>query len=350
MEENLRDSSMMSGSDYEHLKAWQNKPDLDYYLSDEHWNYRVNLLIYDYLKNRYEGNEVGVFINLGLNSSEAFKIDYEKGCYGVMFNEAYYFCSFVLTTPVPQTKITFLEGEAETLCHVELAKPIIAYHILVMTGFILCLSNVQNDAVGRFLKTLSSYNHTHYFGFEFQHFENYIKIGLNCVAAIMRDGLLQPPGKLQPEYDYMGRDRYLRNTIPWYRIYAEAIDKELGNDIFHENLDPDKIARAIIEIDRGDMAERHFVKVLHETFKSLKPCLVITSVPKFLEWMKANCGFKLKTPYLKDVKLNKDEKKKIEEYRAIFAVKQKDGSWRFNRRFYKKNKQGDYLQSIEKRG
>ena len=36
-------------SDFENLKAWKNKPDLDYYLSEEHWNFHVNQLLY---KNR----------------------------------------------------------------------------------------------------------------------------------------------------------------------------------------------------------------------------------------------------------------------------------------------------------
>lgn len=350
MEETTRSSSLINGSDFDRLKIWQDNPDIDYYLSDEHWNCHVNLLIYDYLKNRHKANEVGVYINLGLCSPDAFKVNYDQGCYGVMFNEAYSFCSYVLTADVPQTKIPFLEEKAETLCPTKLAKPIIAYHILVMTSLILCYSNIQSVAVGRFLKALSNYNHSHYFGFEWHHFENYIKIGLKCVAVIMRDGLLQPPGKLRPEYDYKGRDTYLRNTIPWYMIFAEEFDKKLGNDIFHENLDPDKIARAVIKIARGDMAERHFLKVLHETFKSLQPSLRKKSEPKFVQWMNANCGFDIATSYLKDIKLSDDEKKKIEEYKAIFAVKQMDGSWVFNRKFYKKNKQGEYLQSIEKRG
>ena len=212
-------------SDFEQLKVWQNNPDLLYYLSDNHWNHQVNHLLYGYITSRYKGNEVGVYINLALcNGEDAFKIDYNQ-IYGVMFNEAYSFCSYVLTTPVPETKIGFLENSAESLCREKLAKPIVAYNILVMTGLILCFANDKNDAVGRFLNRLSGYNHSHYVGDEFHHFENYIKIGLECVAAIMIDGQIQSSGKLRPGYDYKGRDEYLRKTISCYRVSAEKLEK-----------------------------------------------------------------------------------------------------------------------------
>ena len=162
MNKNRKTTTKKIDSDFEHLKVWQDNPDLKYYLSEKHWNYHVNQLLYAYLTSRYEGNEVGVYINLGLLNGSAFKIDYNQS-YGVMFNEAYSFCSYVLTTPVPETEITFLEGKAESLCSVKLAKPIIAYNILVMTGLILCFSNDQNETVGRFLRRLSGYHHHFYY-------------------------------------------------------------------------------------------------------------------------------------------------------------------------------------------
>ena len=213
------------GTDFEILKDWKDNPDLDYYLS-EHWNHDVNHLLYIYIKNRYKGNEVGIYINLVLlNGSTSFKIDYNQ-IYGVMFNEAYSFCSYVLKTKVPETKIHQLEKSAAGLCNIELAAPIISYHILVMTGLILSFSDVKNEAVGRFLNCLSNHNSTHFFGEEFHHFEDYIKIGLDIVAAIMIDSRLQP-GKLRLGYDYKDRDEYLRKTIPWYRICAEKYEKRI---------------------------------------------------------------------------------------------------------------------------
>ena len=214
-------------SDFEHLKDWQDNPNLDDYLSDTHWNQHVNLLIYTYLKARYHGNEVGVYINMALlNGENAFNIDYNQ-IYGVMFNEAYSFCSYVLNDPVPQTKIAYLEKKAEELCHIQAAAPIISYNILVMVSYILCFANDHNDAVGRFLQSLSFYNNSHVFGDEFHHFENYIKIGLRTVAAIIIDSRLQPPGKLRPGYDYKSKDDYLRKTLPLYREFAEEFEKNI---------------------------------------------------------------------------------------------------------------------------
>jgi len=205
------------------LKVWKDNPKLDDYLSEKHWNHQVNELLYAYLKSRYSGNEVGVYINMGLLSYQEGQ-DYNQ-IYGVMFNEAYCFCSYVLTTPVPYTKIAFLERKAKTLCSIESAAPLISYNILVMTGLILCFANDHNDDVGRFLNYLSIHNSTHCFGDKFHHFEDYCKIGLICVAGIMADGQLQPPGKLRPGYDYKSRDEYLRKTIIEYKCIAEEMEK-----------------------------------------------------------------------------------------------------------------------------
>ena len=34
-----------SNSDFEHIKAWENNTNLDYYLSEEHWNFHVNQML-----------------------------------------------------------------------------------------------------------------------------------------------------------------------------------------------------------------------------------------------------------------------------------------------------------------
>ena len=224
-ESKVEEATQNENSDFELLKNWKDNPDLDYYLS-EHWNHDVNHLLHLYLKNRYKGNEVGIYVNLVLlNGSSSYNIDYNQ-IYGVMFNEAYSFCSYVLNTEVPETKIRILEKNATELCHIRPAAPIISYNILVMTGLILCFSDVKNEAVGRFLNCLSNHNSTHYFGDEFHHFEDYIKVGLDIVAAIMIDSRLQP-GKLRIGYDYKGRDEYLRKTIPWYRLCSEKYEKRI---------------------------------------------------------------------------------------------------------------------------
>jgi len=96
-----------------------------------------------------------------------------------------------------------------------------------MTCFILCFANDYNDDVDSFLCYLSNHNDTHFFDDKFHHFEDYMKIGLETVAAIMIDSRLQPPGKLRPGYDYKGRDESLRRNIPWYRVSAEKLEKRV---------------------------------------------------------------------------------------------------------------------------
>ena len=376
MDKNKGATNKKYNSDFEHLKDWKDNSDLKYYLSKSHWNYHVNQALFAYLKSRYEGNEVGVYINLAfLNGNASFENDYNQ-IYGVMINEAYSFCSFVLTTSAPYTNIRFLERKAESLCPdtAKPAKPIVAYNILVMTGLILCFANVQIDDVGKFLSYLSIHNSTCYFGEGFHHFEKYCNIGLRFVAGIMAHGQLYPPGKLRPNYDYKSRDEYLRREIVWYKIIAEELEKnrsEANNKtdeehgehyygknvaIFHENLDPDKIARAIIAIDRTIIANdrkrrihvRHFCLILHSVFCSLNGCLATTSIPKFLDWVKHNCKLYFESNELKKISLSYDEKQKIEEYKAIFADKQIDGSWIFNKKFYRTDLKGNPLQSIEK--
>ncbi len=368
MDKNIGATTMENISDFEYLKAWQDNPDLMYYLSKDHWNYHVNQALFAYLKSRYEGNEVGVYINLVfLNGNTSFDIDYNQ-IYGVMFNEAYCFCSYVLTTPAPYANIRFLEGKAKTLCPdtARLAKPIVAYNILVMTGLILCFANDHNDDVGTFLSYLSIHNSTCYFGDGFHHFEDYCKKGLIFVAEIMTHGQLQPPGKLRPGYDYKSRDEYLRKEIVWYKIFAEDLEKnrseaksETGEEhgehyygknvaIFHENLNPDTIARAIIAIDRTGISERRFCFVLYQVFRSLNGCLTTTKTPKFLDWVKYNCKIYFESNDLKGIRLRDDEKQKIEDYKAIFANKQLDGSWIFNKKFYRTDSHNNPLQSIEK--
>lgn len=356
-------------SDFEHLKVWKNNSDLDYYMSEEHWNFHVNQLLYAYLTSYYEGNEVCVYINLALgNGEETFSYDYNE-IYGVMFNEAYSFCSYILTTPVPEIKIAFLENKAETLCPDSTisAKSIVAYHILVMTGLALCLANDQNDTIDRFLNRLAGYNHTCYFGGVFHHFENYIERGLEIVAGIMTHGQLLPLGKLRSGYDYKGKDDYLRKKIVRYKYIADKLEinsQEITNNvaqqhgehyrgknvcIFHENLDTNKIASAIIAINRNGIPVRNFCLILHSVFTSLNGSLTVTTKSKFIDWIKFNCKIYFDSTDLKGVKLKDKEELKIEEYKAIFADKQMDGRWIFNKKFYKIDLQGNPLQGIEKR-
>ena len=65
-------------SDFEHLKDWKDNPDLDYYLSEEHWNCHVNTLLYNNLLVFHE-KELGAFLNPTYDSfSQPIRDYYQK--------------------------------------------------------------------------------------------------------------------------------------------------------------------------------------------------------------------------------------------------------------------------------
>lgn len=103
--------------------------------------------------------------------------------------------------------------------------------------------------------------------------------------------------------------------------------------IFNKNLDPKKIADAIIRIDHKGIYLRHFILMLYETFTSFPGILVDTEKTKFVSWIKHNCQLYHESRDLKKVQLTKAEQEKIEEYKAIFAVQQLNGTWIFNKKF-----------------
>lgn len=103
--------------------------------------------------------------------------------------------------------------------------------------------------------------------------------------------------------------------------------------IFNKNLDPKKIADAIIRIDHKGIYLRHFILMLYETLTSFPGILVDTEKTKFVSWIKHNCQLYHESRDLKKVQLTKAEKDKIEEYKAIFAVQQLNGTWIFNKKF-----------------
>lgn len=104
--------------------------------------------------------------------------------------------------------------------------------------------------------------------------------------------------------------------------------------IFNKDIDPKKIADAIKGIDHKGIPLRHFILMLYETFTSFPGILVDTEKTKFVNWIKHNCQLYHESRDLKKVQLTKAEQEKIEEYKAIFAVKQLNGTWIFNKRFY----------------
>ena len=164
MDKNKRTSSKNTDSDFEQLKVWQDNPNLEYYLSDNHWNSHVNIALHRLIAQFYDN--IGVYEYLGqqlTNDRDVF--------YGIMLNEAYRLCQIVITSAVPDAKVAMLFNEAETLLFRDWKIPtghrppqpnffdkILSYHILGMINTILSLANDQKDSIDRFLYNLSLYN------------------------------------------------------------------------------------------------------------------------------------------------------------------------------------------------
>lgn len=222
-------------SDFELLKTWQNNSSLDYYLSEEHWNYHVNTLLYKNLLVFHEGKELGAFLDVSGDSFTQPIKDYTP-LYGNLFNEAYRLSNIVLTTPVPQTKVAWFANQAATWKFrdlkdedgnpYEIAPNVIdlieSYHILGMVNAILTFSNVQKDTVNEFLIALSVYNDNGmYFCGNTHRFEPYNEVYEAFILANIVNGTM-----LHPEYDHKNRDKYLRHNIPWYEHLAGMLEEE----------------------------------------------------------------------------------------------------------------------------
>lgn len=117
--------------------------------------------------------------------------------------------------------------------------------------------------------------------------------------------------------------------------------------IFNESLNPKKIASAILDIDHTGISLRPFILILYKTFSGFKGCLVDTKKTHFVSWIKHNCKLYHESRDLKKVKLTKAEKEKIKEYKAIFAVKQPNGGWIFNKKFNLLDEHGNPKPGIE---
>jgi len=225
-----------SNSDFEHIKAWENNTNLDYYLSEEHWNFHVNQMLYKNLLVFHEGKEVGAFLDVnGPDFGDPIK-DYTS-LYGNMFNEAYRLCKSILTIPVPETKVAQFATQSATWKFRNLkdkkGKPIQfeiapnvtdlieSYHILGMVNAILCFANDQSASVDRFMITLSVYKdkglpfcgHNHCF-------EPYNEVYQKFIFATIVDG-----SYLRKGYDYKKRNEYLCKNMPWYNNIAKEYEK-----------------------------------------------------------------------------------------------------------------------------
>lgn len=225
-----------NNSDFEYIKAWENNTNLDYYLSEEHWNFHVNQMLYKNLLVFHEGKEVGAFLDVNGSDFGAPIKDYTQ-LYGNMFNEAYRLCKIILTIPVPETKVAKFANQSSTWKFRNLkdnnGKPIKSevapnvtdliesYHILGMVNAILCFANDQSASVERFIIALSVYKDSGLPFCGYIHcFEPYNEVYQKFIFATIVDG-----SYLRPGYDCKKRDDYLRKNMPWYNNIAKEYEK-----------------------------------------------------------------------------------------------------------------------------
>lgn len=223
-------------SDFEHLKEWRDNQDLDFYLSEQHWNFHINQLLYRNLLTFHEGQELGAFLYAGEDRFVQPIKDYTH-LYGRLFNEAYRICSIILKSPVPETKVAQFAHQAATSKFRNLRdedgnliKPIPnvldlieSYHILGMINAFLVFANDHKDSIDRFLLTLSAYNDK---GLPFcgyiQMFASYNEIYQIFIFTTITEG-----SYLRPGYDNKGKGEYLRKVLPWYDNLAVKYERAL---------------------------------------------------------------------------------------------------------------------------
>lgn len=233
-------------SDFELLKVWKDNKSLDYYLSEEHWNFHVNQMLHKNLLVFHEGKEVGAFLDESESDFGAPIKDYTP-LYGKMFNEAYRICNIILTTPVPETKVAQFANQSATWKFRNLkddnGKPlnvapnvtdlIESYHILGMVNAILSFANDHSPSVDRFMIALSVYKDK---GLPFRGyihcFEPYNEVYQKFIFTTIVDG-----SYLRPGFDYKKSDEYLRENLPWYNNIAKVyeIGKQVAKDNYFKN-------------------------------------------------------------------------------------------------------------------
>jgi len=238
------EAANVADSDFIHIKDYQDNDDLDYYLSENHWNFHVNSLLYKNLLVFHDGQELGAFLDVNSDNVTKPIKDY-TALYGALFNEAYRLCHDVLTLPVPDTKVAHFADQAATWKFRNLTKEdgsplklvpnvidlIESYHILGMANTILSLANDHTGAVDRFLIALSVYKDKGLYFCMYTHcFEPYSELYQAFICTTLTDGTY-----LRPGYDYKGRDEHLRKNMAWYKNFAEELDRKIKEEEAKKN-------------------------------------------------------------------------------------------------------------------
>ena len=127
-------------------------------------------------------------------------------------------------------------------------------------------------------------------------------------------------------------------------------EKYYGKDyqIFHENLDVDVIANAVMTLPRGEVkSNRKFFRTVYTAFVTLH-WLTCTETTKFISWMKFHSGIHFETNDFKNLDFDADMEILLPKIIEVFADELPDGKYKDKDMFYRKNPQGDFLIKINK--
>lgn len=231
-------SKIKDKTDFDYIKEYEDNADLDYYLSEKHWNRHVNSLLYKNIRVFHNGQEVGAFLNPSRGKNYMCPIKDYSILYGNLFNEAYRICNDVLRCEVPETKVAHFaeeaagwkfrnltDNEGNSLKLVPNVTDLIeSYHILGMVNAILYFANCDERKVDDFLLALSIYRDEGlYFCMYIHCFKPYNDTCQDFICTTIRDG-----SYLRPGYDLKAKHEHMYATFPWYKKLSDILDKGLA--------------------------------------------------------------------------------------------------------------------------
>lgn len=126
--------------------------------------------------------------------------------------------------------------------------------------------------------------------------------------------------------------------------------KFYGKDynIFHENLDVNKIVDAIKTLPRGDVkSDRKFFWTVYTAFDKLH-WLTSNLYTRFISWMKYHSGIHFETNDFNNLTFDDDMQILLPQIIVVFSKEVDDGCYDDIEIFYKKDKQGNCLAKINK--
>lgn len=174
--------------------------------------------------------------------------------------------------------------------------------------------------------------------------------GNYILEPLKRAGVYQFCDKLMIQYDELTRaTNNYHNEVCENGKAPKTIIRQINQDaqnIFHENLKPQSIVDCIhlIITRRGsDVTIREMLKAIYEVLKQIS-WLVDDKQTHFLLWAKANDIYKQKTMNFKNIKHNPNVDRAI--ILNEFVIQLTNGKIQDRDKFYRKNKQGDYLKKI----